>query len=250
MPYPYPVLFEFGRIKIFTYGFFFFLAFLAFLFLSLKRRKYWAQDIDEEHIYNLAIISIIAGIIGARIAYILTNISEFKSFYDIIALWHGGLSFFGGLLLATIADFIYIKIKKLDFWKIADILAVPLALGISIGRVGAFLSGANPGLPTTLPWGIEFQNVKTHPTALYHAVTDFLTFTILLAVEKKEKIKEKFKEGFIFLLFLAFYGISRFAVDFFRDYGTNLSLILLSRIVPLLLTAIALILIFRRKRKR
>ncbi len=240
MPYPYIVLFRIGPFSIFTFGIFMLIAFLLAIWFVLRRAK---GKIEEDHIYNISIISLIAGIIGSRIAYILFNLQEFSSFYDYIAIWQGGMSFFGGFFLSLVGIWFYVKRKHLGFGEIADIFAPSLALGIAITRIGGFLAGANPGTATELPWAIA----GTHPTALYHAAANFIIFFVLLRIEKSQ-LKEKFNAGYLFAAFLLFFSLERFVDDFFRDY-TSQATILAARIVPLLLIAVA-IFVFTKLRKK
>lgn len=237
MAYPYPILFKIGPFRVFTFGLFMFISFLISLFIALKRRG----NIDEEHIYNIAIISLITGIIGARISFFVLAPQYLTSFFDFIAIWQGGMGFLGGFILALISSFLYIRWKKLDFWKLADIFAPPLALGIAITRIGGFIAGVNPGLPTQMPWGVMYNGILTHPAAIYHALANFVIFFFLLSFEKK--IKEKFYTGSIFMSFLLLYSTERFFLDFFRAYDSFVT-ILAARIVwPAMMIASALILL-------
>ncbi|MEK6852386.1 MAG: prolipoprotein diacylglyceryl transferase [Nanoarchaeota archaeon] len=243
MPYPYEVLFSIGKLNVFTYGVFVLIAFFVSLWISLRRRK----EISVDDVYNLNIILLVAAIIGARIAYILTNLQYYRTFYDVVALWQGGLSFYGGFALALISSYTYIRIKKLDFWKVADTFAPAFALAMAIGRFGAFLSGVNPGTVTEVPWAIFHEGSLRHPTALYNSLANLVIFFIILGLEKSDKKKLRIrKEGFYFLLVAFLMGLERFALDFFRAYESSF-LVLLSRIMPLLIIFVALILIFRRR---
>lgn len=244
MPYPYPVLFTIGPFSVFTYGLFMFVAFVLALWLALHRRK----DVGEEHIYNISIISIIAGIVGARIAFFIFAPQHLQSFYDFIAIWQGGMSWFGGFFLALIAVFFYVRKKKLSYAKILDVFAPCLPLAIAITRIGAFISGANPGLPTEVPWAIMYNGIMTHPAALYHAFANFLIFFALIFVAKKTKLPGKFASGYLFLIFTLLFGVERFINDFFRAYDSSAT-ILAARIVPLLLIAVSLILLVRIRRR-
>lgn len=245
MSYPYPVLFRIGNISIFTFGVFMLVAFLLALWVALRRRG----SLDEEHIYNLTIISLVAGMIGARIAYILFNLNEFASFYDYVAIWQGGMSFFGGFFLALIATYFYAKKKGLSYAQITDIFAPSLALGIAITRVGGFLSGANPGLPTELPWAIfdPATGTLTHPTALYHAIANFAIFFALLWLAKSQ-LREKFENGYLFAVFILLFGLERFINDFFRAYN-SLATIVAARAVPLALIVLAGLFLLRLRKK-
>lgn len=224
-------MFSIGKIKIFTYGLFLFAGFLTSLWLALKRRN----QTEEQHIYNISLIALITGLMGARLAYIILNPENFNTLLDYIAVWHGGLTFLGGLIFAILATGMYIKRQNLNFWKIADIFSVPLLLGIAITRIGGFLAGVNPGLQTELPWAVQ----GTHPAALYYVLANFIILFILLRVEGKRF------SGYTSLLALALYGFSRFFLDFFRTFSGTV--LIASRVAPLLLVLFAVIMIRIRK---
>lgn len=224
--YPYPVLFSLGSVKVFTYGLFLFLAFLSGLWLALRRR----ESLTENHVYNLSFLSLVLGVIGARIGYIIFNPVPFLDYFSV---WKGGLSFFGGLFLGVIGIVIYSRKHNLGFWKIADILSPSLVLGVAITRIGGFLAGVNPGLPTSLPWAIFHNGQYTHPVALYYVIANFIILFILL------KKKDELALGKTFLLTLILYSISRFFLDFLRTFDG--AVFIAARIVPLLLIIFSLI---------
>ncbi len=240
MPYPYTTLLKIGPISVFTFGFFMLLGFLLALFVILKRAK---ARVQEDHVYNVAIISLLTSLIGSRIAFIIFNPQLFTSFWSYFAIWEGGMSFFGGFLLALLSVFVYVRSKKLNFAQILDILAPGIALSIAITRIGGFLAGANPGLPTELPWAFQ----GTHPVALYHSLANFVIFFVLLKIDKS-KLKEKFREGYLFAFFMLLFGVERFVNDFFRAYDSSAT-ILAARIAPLVLIVLAIFLLMRLKKK-
>ena len=121
--------------------------------------------------------------------------------------------FAGGLIFAIFSVFVYCLIKKISFWKFADLIAPALALGYGIGRIGCFLTDFHPGLPTNLPWGFEFEGVIRQPIALYASIIGFTIWGGLLFFEKKFK-----NEGKLALLFLLLFAIYRFGMDFLRAY--------------------------------
>ncbi|OYT41712.1 hypothetical protein B6U80_00810 [Candidatus Pacearchaeota archaeon ex4484_26] len=244
MPYPYPILFKIGPLNVYTFGFFMLIASLIALWLALRRRG----KVAEEHIYNLAIISLVAGVIGARISFFVLAPQYLHSFFDFIAIWQGGMGFFGGFVLALILDYIYIKMKHLNFWQIADIFAPSIALAIAITRIGGFIAGVNPGLPTNLPWAILYNGLPTHPAALYHAFANFTIFLILIF--SKKKLKERFLPGYLFLFFVLLYGVERFALDFFRAYDALITILAARTVWPLLVVVSAYLLWLRKRKKK
>ena len=208
MPYPYTTLLKLGPLTLFTFGFFMLIGFLLALHVALKRAR---GRVQEDHIYNVAIISLLTSLIGSRIAFIIFNPQLFSSFWEWLAIWEGGMSFFGGFILAVLSVFIYTRKKKLNIGEILDIFAPSLALGIAITRIGGFLAGANPGTATNIPWAFQ----GTHPVALYHSLANFVIFFVLLKIDNKGK--EKSREGYLFAFFMLLFGLERFSNDFFSE---------------------------------
>jgi phosphatidylglycerol:prolipoprotein diacylglycerol transferase len=150
--------------------------------------------------------------------------------------------FMGGLIGAIICGGIYIKIVKLNFWQIADLLVFPTLLGIGLGRIGCILINDHQGAITSLPWGILWPDgIVRHPVAIYESLTAFGLLVVFWALRKyfiyssSESCKagrvEKFnnqvldsaplrsnnKVGQLFLLFLFSYSALRFFLDFTRE---------------------------------
>ncbi len=239
---PYPVLFKIWNLNVYTFGFFMLIGFLLALWIALKRKG----NLSEEHVYNVAIISLIAGVIGSRIAFFVLTQQYLHSWYDFIAVWQGGMSFFGGFVLALLLVYWYARKYKLDYWNILDVFAPSLALAIAITRIGAFIAGVNPGLITNLPWAVILNGVSTHPAALYHAFANFAIFFILIFAGKK--LRKHFLPGYLFLSFMLLFGVERFINDFFRAYDALISIILARTIWPLLVVLSAVLLWFRKKK--
>lgn len=240
MPYPYMTLLKIGPLTLFTFGFFMLVGFLLALHVALKRAR---GKIGEDHTYNVAIISLLAGLVGSRAAFILFNPQYFNTFIDYFAIWEGGMSFFGGFILALLSVFVYARKKKISFAEVLDIFAPGLALVIAVTRIGGFLAGANPGLPTQAAWAFQ----GAHPVALYHSLANFIIFFVLLRIDKS-KLKEKFSAGYLFAFFMLLFGVERFINDFFRAYDSSAT-ILAARIAPLVLVGLSLLMLARLKKK-
>lgn len=231
---PIPVLFEIGRVQIYSFGFMAALAIVICYFLLVwqakKQGKRFLADAG-----NIFFLSVIGGIIGARAGYVIFNLKDFASVLEMFDIWHGGLVSYTGILAALLFAFAYIKIKKIDFLEFADFFAPFIALGFAIGRIGCFLNWYDYGKSTMGKIAIIVNSVPKHPVQIYLAVLDFLLFILLLYIyssgrkartkisEKKRnktagrKIKSK-TDGMIFLLFLLLYSLIRFFTDFIRAY--------------------------------
>jgi len=135
----------------------------------------------------------------------------------------------GGFIAAVVFGMLYLKIKKLPFLKIADIIAPAIGLGIFITRIGCFLNGCCYGVPTESkfgmifpsesPAGFAFPNQAIHPAQLYSSFYGLIILGALLVIERYKKF-----DGFLLFVFFILYGISRFIVDIFRYYETSMIL--------------------------
>lgn len=223
----HPVLVDFGRFHIYSYGFM--LAFSFFVGVWLAGRRSSKAGVGKDVIYDLTLILIVAAVLGSRALYILTHKEHFRSFLDIIALWQGGATYYGGFLLALVGAILYVRKRRVSFLLVADICSPSIALGVLFTRIGCFLSGCCFGSPTgsrlglvfpsDSPAGFVFPEAAIHPTQLYSAFYGLVIFIALLLLEKKKSFK-----GFTFGFLCILYGLSRFAVDFFRYYEDSAGL--------------------------
>jgi phosphatidylglycerol:prolipoprotein diacylglycerol transferase len=137
------------------YGTMMVLGFLAASFLMQRLSK--RDGLDPAVITNAALYSLIAGVIGARIFFVLHHAREFKGeFLKVFEIWNGGLEFLGGVILAIAFLCVYLKRAKVPIRRTLDIMAMGLMLALAFGRMGCILNGCCWGKPTELPWGIEF----------------------------------------------------------------------------------------------
>lgn len=205
-----PVLIKIGALNIYSYGFMLAIAFLAGTLIARSEAR--RKGIDPDTIFDLVLVIAFAGIIGARLFYVIGHLREFaKQPFMALAVWQPGLVFYGGLLGGTIAVLIFVRVKKLFLWDIADTIVPGLALGYAIARIGCFLNGCCYGAPSNLPWAVNFFDVPRHPTQIYSFIYSLLIFGIVWFYRKRIKTP-----GILFWLYLGLYAISRFVVEFFR----------------------------------
>jgi len=217
----HPIAFQLGPLAIHWYGVMIALAFLVGLLTAARRAR--RENISGETIADVVLWLMVGGILGARIVYVTTYWKdEFagQSFSEIFMIQHGGLVYYGGLIGAMIAGFIYIRWKKLPLWKTADVLAPSIALGNIIGRIGCLLNGCCYGRPTDLPWGIRFPSdhptggLPVHPTEVYDALNNFILYLLLAWLFRRKKF-----DGEVFATYLIGYAIIRTVMEYFRgDY--------------------------------
>ena len=181
--------------------------------VRVSKKRY---DIEPDRVYDIALVSLLGGVIGARVVYILLNPGT-ESWRGFFAVWQGGLSFHGGLACAMILGYIYARRAKLSFWNVADMVAPSLAIGYAFTRIGCFLNGCCYGAPTSLPWGVRFyENGRltppSHPTQIYAFLANLLILWLLTKLEPMRR-----KPGFVFVAYLGLYSVYRFLIEFPRS---------------------------------
>ncbi len=258
----HPELFRIGPFAVHSYGVMLALSFILGIFIAGKNGE--KKGIKGDEIVNVGFITIVASIVGARLFYVLFHVEEFQNRW-LYAFWPvqedgtvglGGLILLGGFLMALFSAAVYMYIKKLNFWKFSDSMAPSIALGVFLTRIGCYLNGCCFGEACDLPWGAVFPNyspagavmgeIAIHPTQLYAAFYGLLIFGLLQWLGQKP-----YFDGMLIGLFLILYGLSRFLVDFYRYYESQMFLIdglQFNQIVSLgLLISGIIILIYRWK---
>jgi len=218
----HPILFRIGSLTITTWGVFVLTGFIiGTLYVAREAKK---AGYNTDMVYDLAFFVLLASLIGARLSYVFTHWQEFaQDPLEILRIWHGGMVFYGGVLLAVPVAYYYVKKHKLNPGPVADWIAPAFSIGIAIGRWGCFFNGCCFGKACSLPWcvvfppisaaGHTFPGIKIHPTQLYESFGEFLLFLFLIYLKKF-----KLPRGFIFWTFAFFAALIRFVDDFFRYY--------------------------------
>lgn len=214
----HPILLQFGQFSIKTYGFFIAVGFMAGIGLALREAR--RLEYNPQFILDLAFYMIVGAIVGSRVFYVATHLSSYRAHpLDALKLWQGGLTFFGGFILAVIICIVLIKRQGLSVWKTFDLFAPSLAVGVFFGRIGCFFAGCCYGKPCSLPWAITFNNpeslaqlnIPLHPTQLYSAGGALVTFLILFMLRKRKSF-----DGQLALLWILLYSSFRTGIELFR----------------------------------
>jgi len=229
----HPELCTIGPFTVYSYGAMLALAFfVAVSFASMEAKR---QGLKPDFIFNLYFIVFIFGIIGARIFFVLENLSYYlKSPLEIILVNRGGMSWFGGFFLGLASGIIYIRRKNERVYKVLD-LGVPfLALAQSLGRIGCFLNGCCFGKGLI-------------PAQLISSLLLLLIFVILRLLQSKPH-----REGQVFYAYLFLYSIKRFLMEFARADNKiiifNLTLFQLISIFVLVFSAFRLASYLKKKK--
>lgn len=216
-----PVAVQLGPLAIHWYGLMYLLGFAGFYLLANYRAKNYsfldAQNWNSERISDLLFYGALGAVLGGRVGYAL-----FYKFDDyltdplsILKVWQGGMSFHGGLLGVGLALLIFARKSKLSFWQVADFVAPAAPIGLFFGRLGNFINQELWGKTTDVPWGMVFSNggpLPRHPSMLYEAILEGL---VLLAILWLFARKPR-RAGQVTGVFLIFYAIFRFLVEFVR----------------------------------
>ena len=267
-----PTALKIGSVEIKWYAVCIMLGFaLAIVYAIVQGKK---QGFKSDTFVDLAIIAMVFGLIGARLYYVAFRLDEYiKNPIKILYIWEGGLAIYGGVILVVIASFVYCRVKKQPFLKLADIAAPALLIGQALGRWGNFFNQEAFGVNTDLPWGmtgnIVAENIRSeaaeikdrfgilldsskpvHPTFLYESLWCLLGVLVLWLFYKKFR---KF-DGQIALMYCAWYGFGRMFIEGLRTD----SLILFANIrvsqvlaaATFLAAVVLLIVLGVRKRRR
>lgn len=222
----FPQLLHIGSFSLPTYGVLVALAFLAALSMASHFAK--RRGINSDKVVNLGVYCALAGMLGAKLLMIAldpdlrTHLSEI---FSMATLQSAGI-FFGGLILALVFAFVYMRKQGLPVLSTSDIFAPGLAIGHGIGRLGCFAAGCCWGKPTHLPWAVTFTNpnattgvpldIPLHPTQLYEAFAEGIICLILV-----RQLRRPHRDGQIIGLYAILYGCVRFAVEFVRAHDAS-----------------------------
>ncbi|WP_404384352.1 prolipoprotein diacylglyceryl transferase [Caenispirillum salinarum] len=225
MPFPNidPVAFELGPIVIRWYA----LAYLTGLtggWLLLRRmvpRWPGLGALTREDVDDFLLWATFGVVLGGRLGYVLF----YKPGYylsnplEIVQVWHGGMSFHGGLLGVAVAIWLFARKRKVPLLPFADTIAVVAPIGLFFGRLANFINGELFGRPTDVPWAMAFPTggaVPRHPSQLYEAALEgLLLLAVMAALASRPAVQAR--PGVLFGTFLMLYGLARFTVEFFRE---------------------------------
>ena len=182
-----PVLFNLGFLEIRYYGILMAFAFLIGYFIVIKFSKEF--NIKKEISEDFFIYTLISLIIGARLFEVLfyDPIYYFSNPIKIFYIWEGGLASHGAIITAFIVAILYCKFKNINFYNLADLFIIPIALGAAFIRIGNFINGELIGKITSVPWAVKFEHNEglRHPVQIYQAITNTITFFILYPLSNK-----------------------------------------------------------------
>jgi len=251
-----PIAFQLGPIAVHWYGIILGTGALLGLLLAMNEAK--RQGLNPDLFLDLVMFGVPISIIFARAYYVIFEWDYYKLHpADIIAVWKGGIAIHGALIGAILTAVVFTYVKKVSFWRIADIAAPGLILGQAIGRWGNFMNQEAHGGPTSLEflqslhlpdWIINQMYINGtyyHPTFLYESLWNFAGVIILLIIRRKLPLHR----GELFLSYFIWYSIGRFFIEGMRTDSLMLTDTLrIAQVISIVIIAAAIVLwIARRK---
>jgi len=245
-----PYLFKIGHYPVYGYSAMMVVAIIVGFTAALIQAK--REGFDLKLMIEGSIITIIMGYIGARALYVFLNWDFYSTRPERIFLPRfTGLSYYGTFILGTLTAFVWSRLRKQNFGKIADLWCPYLILGYAIVRIGCFLSGCCYGKPSGVYWAVvvpRVDNLFRHPVQLYASFGAFLIFIFLRAMHHRRPF-----DGFNLVALGSLYGLLRFITEFFREADSHMVFLGLSAAqlfsLPLFLFSTALLLHLTRRAK-
>ena len=245
------VALELGPIQIYWYSIFIFLGLLIASILIFKEAR--KRNIDEDFLINLIFNTIIIGLIGARVYYVLFNIPYYASNpIEILAVWNGGLAIHGGIFAALAFILIYCKKKNINSLQLLDIIVVGLIIAQAIGRWGNFFNSEAYGqvttyaelkaqqIPTFIINGMYILGEYRQPTFFYESTWCFAGFLAMLIIRKYKYLKRGQLTGF----YLFWYGLGRLLIESLRTDSLMLGPIKIAQVVSIVFIITGIVLFF------
>ncbi|HSW62206.1 MAG TPA: prolipoprotein diacylglyceryl transferase [Dissulfurispiraceae bacterium] len=213
-----PEIIRIGPLAIRWYGVMYLLGFAASFFLVRSQIRRKGLQVEKDFVESLFTWLILGLLLGARLGHVLFYGLPFylQNPLEIIAVWHGGMSFHGGFIGCLVAGILFCRSTKQDFWLMSDIVIATAPIGLGLGRLGNFINGELYGRVTDVPWAMIFPDGgphPRHPSQLYECFLEGILLFIILWFAKDRLPRS----GMVTALFAILYGLFRFLVEFVRE---------------------------------
>ncbi|MBP5616034.1 MAG: prolipoprotein diacylglyceryl transferase [Alphaproteobacteria bacterium] len=253
-----PVMISLGFFNIRWYSMAYLLGIIAAWFLIVKNIKKYKLPLQKGQIDDLIFNTTLGIILGGRLIYVLfyNTAMLWQDPLEIFAVWHGGMSFHGGLIGAIAGIYYSARTMKYPFLGFSDLIALYTPIGLFLGRLANFINDELFGRVTDVPWAVRFPNggyLPRHPSQIYEALLEgVLLFVVLNILWRYKYIRER--HGFISGMFLSVYALSRIIIENYREPDSQLGFILgsitMGQILSLPFLVIGGLLIFYAVRKK
>lgn len=213
-----PVAFSIGNFDVYWYGILIGIGFLLAVLYGFSSCK--KMNINKDHLFDAVIAGLIGGVIGARLYYVAfyPGNKYLENPLEIFAIHSGGLGIYGGIIGGLLCGALVAKWRKMNVLAVLDVASIGYLIGQCIGRWGNFINQEAFGSATTLPWGmyseVTAQDVVgyVHPCFLYESLLCLLGFIVLHIFTRRFRQYD----GQTFLLYIVWYGVSRFFIEGLR----------------------------------
>ena len=206
---------------------------------------------------DLVTYLIIGIIIGGRLGYVIFYNLEYylNNLLDIAKIWEGGMSFHGGVIGVIISTYIFSKKNNINTFSFLDLISMSAPIGIFLGRISNFINSELYGRETDLFWSVKFlkiDEIARHPSQIYEAIFEGIILFFLLNFFFKNYLYKS--AGLISALFLIFYSIFRFFIEFTREPDIQIGLIIfnftLGQVLCFLFLIIGLFLYYKKNEQQ
>jgi prolipoprotein diacylglyceryl transferase len=229
LPSPSSGAIELGPFTFRAYGLMIALGVIAAVWLA--GRRFEQRGLNPDHATGLAMWTVPAGLVGARLYHVITDWRSFEGRWgDALKIWEGGLGILGGVIAGSIAGIAYVRKHDLDLGVTFDVVAPAIPLAQAIGRWGNWFNQELFGRPSDLPWALEIDREHRpdeyigedtfHPTFLYESLWNLILVVVLLRVDRLRRLAPY---G-LFFLYLAGYSMGRLWIEAIRiDTATEVA---------------------------
>jgi phosphatidylglycerol---prolipoprotein diacylglyceryl transferase len=254
-----PALFSIGSFQFRYYSLMYLVGFAIVYCLTCYRIKSENYEYTAETVQDYLVWAMLGVIFGARLGDVLIyNFSYFAhhpleiflpfNFSNGITFTGiSGMSYHGGVIGVIIVSVLFMRKRKIDFWKFADLIVPSIPLGYTFGRIGNFINGELFGRVTAMPWGMYFPldptQSRRHPSQLYEAFCEGIVLFIVLWLMRKKK----YFDGYLLGLYIFGYGFARFMIEFFREPDFIVGPISIGQLLCALMMAVGVIIIIWRR---
>src|SRR3954449_6237472 len=204
-----------GPLTIQTFGICFAAGFLVAA--AIIGRRFRELGEPPEWAWEMTFAVMIGGLVGSRVDFMIQNWSDVKDDFFGSLFSGSGLVWYGGVVGGALGAVLWARRRDWLSWGLADLACVPLALGYAIGRIGCQLSGdGDYGIHSSLPWAMAYPNgtvpttTEVHPTPVYETLAMGIVALVLW------RLRDRFRPGLLFALYLVLAGVERLLVEFIR----------------------------------
>ena len=214
------------------------------------------EGVGSDVVIDMLTWVVLGSIVGTRLVWALGNLDHFESPAEVLMIWHGGMTLYGGILGGLIVGVILLRRRRLPVLRMLDAAAPGLALGLLIGRISDLITGDHLGTPTDLPWGFRYVGTDppghaprigevVHFVALYDVVLVAVLLGVLVLFHRRRRAA-----GSVAALFAVYYSADRILLDFLRTDRTRLFGLTGTQLASIVIAVVVATWLLRRQRSR